>query len=228
MRHSFSGRVLAAGLLLPVALAVACGRPSTSPLTPGPLPSHPLQPSVTSLSPITGATGGGASVTIVGSGFHRETIVLFDGVPVGGRFDTRDQALTRMYLQAPSHAPGPVDVVVANPDGASTRISAGYTYVPAGSFNANGAWYGGAFDGSDRGLAFTIENNAVRGVTCFGATGETRLEFPEPIRVVESEFSFVTSDGVVLSGRMVAPDEMIGTMNLSPCTAMSWRGSPAQ
>jgi hypothetical protein len=222
----FTGRVLAAGLLLAGALAVACGGRSRSPLTP---PPPLLQPSVASLSPITGATTGGASLKIVGTGFHHETIVLFDGIPVAARFDTRDKALTTIFIEAPSHAAGPVDVVVANPDGSSTRVNAGYTYVPAGSFNANRAWSGASFDGSDRVLAVTIENDRVLDATCFGATGEiVRLEFPEPIHVVESEFSFVSPDGVALSGRMVAPDEMIGTMNVSPCTAMSWRSYPAQ
>jgi hypothetical protein len=166
-------------------------------------------------------------MTIVGDGFEQDTIVTIGGIRASIRFATPATERTKMLLETPAHPAGSVEIVVANPDGASVRAADGFTYVPASSFDPNYAWSAASRDGSDRTLAFTIENNKVISATCFGATGETvRLSLPAPIPVDNSEFSFESSDGSALSGRMVAPGEMIGTMNIAPCTFMSWRSYP--
>ena len=168
-------------------------------------------------------------MTIVGDGFERDTIVTVGGIRVSIRIATPDGARTTMLLETPAHPAGAVEIVVANPDGGSVRVADGFTYVPASSFDPNHAWTAASRDGSDRTLAFTIENDTVVSATCFGAADEiVRLLLPAPIPVKNSEFSFASPEGAALSGRMVAPGEMIGTMNLAPCTLMSWWSYPLE
>lgn len=151
---------------------------------------------VTSISPTSGAVAGGSSITIVGTGFKRGAYAIFDGVLVTGRFDTRDVVLTTMYLESPPHAAGTIDVLVGNGD-ASSRV------------------------------AFTIENNKLVSAICFGASGEiVQVALAAAVPVVDSEFSFSFADGSGMSGRMVAATEMVGSMNVGPCTDMTWRTYP--
>jgi hypothetical protein len=80
-------------------------------------------PTVTGVSPTTGSTNGGDTVTIGGSGFTDTTGVTFGGTPAsfGVLNDGQLAALT------PAHAEGTVDVAVTTAGGSATATGA-YTY----------------------------------------------------------------------------------------------------
>jgi hypothetical protein len=83
-------------------------------------------PSVTSVTPNTGSTSGGADVTVTGTDFVQGATVTFGG-------DAADPVAfissTELLATVPPHAAGPVDVVVTNPDGQSGTLANGFTYL---------------------------------------------------------------------------------------------------
>ncbi|HEX3899493.1 MAG TPA: IPT/TIG domain-containing protein [Mycobacteriales bacterium] len=87
-----------------------------------------LPPTITSILPATGSTGGGTSVTINGSSFTAASVVQFGtGTPAAKFTVTSDSQLVAV---APAHAAGPVNVSVTNPSGTtSVSASATFTYV---------------------------------------------------------------------------------------------------
>jgi hypothetical protein len=106
-------------VVLATLLATACGGGGTS----GPAAAG--APGLASLAPTSGASAGGTAITLSGSGFAAGATVTFGGaaaVATGG-------TATTLTVTAPQHAPGPVDVVVHNPDGQSSTLALGYTFV---------------------------------------------------------------------------------------------------
>ena len=86
-----------------------------------------LAPQVTGLSPASGPTTGGTSVTITGSNFTGSTAVSFGGVPAAS-FTLNSG--TQITAVAPAAAAGSVDVRVTGPGGTSVVVVADqYTYV---------------------------------------------------------------------------------------------------
>ena len=97
-------------------------------------------PSALVVLPGTGPTTGGATVTIIGSGFLAGASVTFDGTPATGPiiggigYSWLPVTDNTIICQTPSHAAGAVDVVVSNPvniyTGATdtSTITGGYTY----------------------------------------------------------------------------------------------------
>ena len=84
-------------------------------------------PTVTSVSPTAGATGGGNTVTVNGTGFTSDSTVNF-GPSNPGTSVSVNPAGTQLTVLAPLGL-GTVDVTVANPVGPSTTSSADlYTY----------------------------------------------------------------------------------------------------
>jgi hypothetical protein len=83
-------------------------------------------PTITSVSPSTGPTAGGTRVTILGSDFHNDAEVTFDGSPASVL--DRD-ASTGITVSTPSHPAGSVDVLVTNPDGQEAVATSAFTYV---------------------------------------------------------------------------------------------------
>ncbi len=85
-------------------------------------------PTVTSLSPTSGPTAGGTSVTITGSNFAGATVVSFGGTPATSF--TVDSA-TQITATAPPRSAGAVNVIVTTPGGISADTAADdYTYIP--------------------------------------------------------------------------------------------------
>src|SRR5206468_9178049 len=87
----------------------------------------PPPPVATSVTPTSGATDGGTSVTIAGTGFQAGATIAFGG-----------SALTVSTISATSitglttaHAAGAVNIVVTNPDTQSGTCGSCYTYVTA-------------------------------------------------------------------------------------------------
>jgi hypothetical protein len=87
----------------------------------------PPAPTVTAVSPNTGSTGGGTSVTITGANF-----VGTPSVVIGGANATSEVFVNSTTLTAttPAHAAGIVNVVVTNPDAQSGTLTNGYAYLP--------------------------------------------------------------------------------------------------
>lgn len=124
-----------------------------------------------------------------------------------------------IYLETPAHVAGTVDVVVTNPDGQVGRLTAGYVYVPPQSFDFNGAWVGQTWDGSDRGVRFTIQNNMLLSVSCDAST----LAFSPPPAIADGAFSFLGNEGAGVSGKIVSASEASGSINIGPCSGNIWR-----
>ncbi len=82
-------------------------------------------PTVTSITPNTGSSAGGTSVTIAGTGF-----VAGATVSLGGTAATAVNvgSSTSITATTPAHAAGAVNVVVTNPDTQSGTLTNGYTY----------------------------------------------------------------------------------------------------
>lgn len=86
-------------------------------------------PTVTSLSPATGAAAGGTLVKIVGTDFATvtgATGVKFDATNATSYFVDDDQTI---YAVAPAHAAGTVDVTVTNTTGTSSGAGTANDYV---------------------------------------------------------------------------------------------------
>src|SRR5687767_4423218 len=82
-------------------------------------------PTVTAISPNSGTTSGGTSVTITGTGFLTGATVT-----LGGTAATNVTVVSSTSITAttPAHAAGTVDVVVTNTDSQSGTLTNGFTY----------------------------------------------------------------------------------------------------
>jgi hypothetical protein len=83
--------------------------------------AQPAAPTVTAVTPISGLTNGGQSVTITGSGFSAATGVFFGGVAAGSFTINSD---TQITARTPANSAGTVDVTVTNPTGSSVTSGA--------------------------------------------------------------------------------------------------------
>jgi len=105
-------------------------------------------PELTAVSPTSGTTAGGTTITISGTGLTGTT-----GVTVGGSAATSVTVVsdTEVTCVAPAHSAGAVDVVLTTPAGSDT-LAAAYTYSAAfdpatksltGWLRAGSSWNGG-------------------------------------------------------------------------------------
>jgi hypothetical protein len=81
-------------------------------------------PQISSVSPTSGPTAGGTSVTITGSGFQAGAAVTIGGTSA----TVVSVAPSSITIVTPAHAAGMVNVVVTNPGGLMATLR-GYTYV---------------------------------------------------------------------------------------------------
>jgi hypothetical protein len=117
-------------------------------------------------------------------------------------------------VTTPSHPPGSVDVVVTNVDGQNGVAIGAYAFAAPESFDVNGNWREGSFAGDyDEPFTFTVVNSAVVSIEC-ATSGLVRL-LP-PALIIHGEFSFGEEDGVAISGRILAPNEAKGVVNVDP------------
>jgi len=89
--------------------------------TAGPAPA----PSVTSVTPNSGSTNGGSSVTVAGTGFQSGATVSFGG----SALTVSTVTSTSITGTTTAHAAGPVSVTVTNTDAQNGACSACFTYV---------------------------------------------------------------------------------------------------
>lgn len=208
--------------LIPILFFAACrssDATSTQPEASGPPGASPpvtlgAAPYVNSVSPSAGSTGGDTQVRVTGLGFAASK-VTFGDVTVTTRWDRRDAPGTVLYMEAPPHAAGTVDVIVTNAGGLSYRLLGGYTYASPQTFDFNGTWVGYGMNGEDIGLGFTIRQDSLVAIQC--DTLEVRLSPLVPVR--NGEFAYLGADGVTATGRIVSAKQAVGSMNLPPCSS---------
>jgi len=224
----FIGRSMVCIIGLACAIS-GCSQSTELPGAPSPPPppsSNPpnAAPNVTSVFPAVGSASGGASITIVGTGFSPGMVAIFDGIRVTGRFDSRDPSFTTFYTEAPAHAVGAVDLVVSNPDGQSHRLPTGYTYAAPDSFDPNGDWGGYSLNGTDTWVEFVVREKRVVSASC-SFNSRVDLIFAELPNVERGEFSVIADGGATFSGRIVSATEMTGTISIPACypARLTWR-----
>ena len=168
---------------------------------------------VTAISPNIGSTGGGTEVTITGSEIHSAATVTMGGAEVKP-FVYQGS----IYLIAPAHAPGAVDVVVTNPGAEPHTLAGAYTYAIPASFDFNGTWDGDAGSHWEYPLQFTVENNLVTSVRCGGSDPVT---LTTPVEVRDGAFMF-SEAGNSMTGAIVAPSRTRGTIDIRGCRQVPW------
>jgi hypothetical protein len=218
-----AGPLLAAGLLALCGVVVGCGPGSST--APSPPDLRNPAPSILSVTPSLGSTGGGASVTITGVGLLPGIRVAFGSTTVATFFDPHPD---RIFMTTPSHPPGSVDLVVTNVDGQTGLSKDAYTFAPPESFDVNGNWRGASFAGDyDEPFTFTVVNGAVASLTC-STSGLVRLS--PPASIIHGEFLFRGEDADI-SGRILAPNEAKGVINIGrvaeigPCVGAEWHAA---
>jgi hypothetical protein len=89
-------------------------------------------PALNTLSTGTGATSGGETVTLSGTGFQDGAWVLFGGVEAPSVSFTSS---TTLQVTTPASTVGTVDVAVFNPDGQTARLDDGFTFTGSAVFS---------------------------------------------------------------------------------------------
>jgi hypothetical protein len=82
-----------------------------------------VSPTVTSVVPTSGLAGD--TIRVVGTGFKTGMRLTVDGLPATFAIV---ESITAIRFGPPEHAPGPVDVVVTNPDGQTAGLPQAFTY----------------------------------------------------------------------------------------------------
>jgi len=82
-------------------------------------------PTVSTISPASGTTAGGTTVSITGTGFFAGATVSLGGTAATGVTVVSSTSIT---ATVPAHAAGAVTVTVSNTDGQSGNLTNGYTY----------------------------------------------------------------------------------------------------
>ncbi len=126
-------------------------------------------PTVTSVSPSSGSSGGATGVTITGANFLSGATVSFGGAAATNVTVVSSTSIT---AKTPTHATGAVNVVVTNSDSQSGTLSNGYTYVNTAPTVASVTPASGPIAGGT-GVAITGTNFASGATVSFGGTPAT-------------------------------------------------------
>lgn len=125
-------------------------------------------PTVTAVTPNSGATTGGATVTLTGTNFLNASAVSFGGAAAGYAVDSN----TQITATSPANAAGTYDVTVTTPGGTSvTSESDQYTYVSAPTVTSISPTAGPAAGGTSVVITGTNFTGATA-VTFGGGVGE--------------------------------------------------------
>lgn len=141
----------------------------------------PAGPTITTISPNSGPTTGGTSVSISGSGFQSGATVTFGGV--GAQVtNVSSSSITVVTPLGPTSEQLTVDVVVTNPDGSSVTASGGFTYtVPplqVTAISPNVGTTGGGETITITGQGFT---SAVASSVTVGGVAATNVTIDSPV-----------------------------------------------
>jgi hypothetical protein len=131
-------------------------------------------PTISNISPATGGSLGGTSVTVTGTNFVTGATLTIGGVAAASTV----VSATSITATTPQHASGATSVVVTNPDGQSVTLTNGYTFSANSAPTSTGiAPSTGTTNGGD---FFTITGtNFLAGATVlFGGTPATQVSIP--------------------------------------------------
>jgi len=112
---------------------------------------YDLPPALTSITPTSGPTAGGYSVTLTGQYFRCGTLcpggptVRFGATPATNVVFNNNTTLT---VTVPASAAGTVDVTETNSDGLSTVLAGGFTFTPPPSISQISPTVGSVFGGT--------------------------------------------------------------------------------
>jgi len=185
-------------------------------------------PTITGVSPNSGPTAGGTTVTVTGTGFTGVTQVNFGGT-LTGAFNI---GATSLQVLAPAHGAGVVDLSVTTPNGTSANTAAdNYTYTVAGPNITSVSPTTGSTGG---GTIVTINGNGFTGATAvsFGGTPATSFIVNTDVKVTATapahaagsiSISVTTPAGT--SPDTAADNFVYGTVLLA-VTAVSPTGGP--
>jgi len=125
-------------------------------------------PVVSSVSPSSGPTAGGTTVTLTGTGLATTSAVTFDGVAGSALTVVTDGEVT---VVTPAHAAGDVDVVVTTAGGSATVVD-GFTFVAPTLTDVNPD-----AGSSSGGTSVTLTGSGLTGATAvtFGGDPATNL-----------------------------------------------------
>ncbi|MFC5345246.1 IPT/TIG domain-containing protein [Brevundimonas staleyi] len=160
---------------------------------------------LSAISPATGSTAGGTSVTLTGTDFVvGSTSVTIGGTTVAAANVTVASA-TSLTFATPAHAAGTVVVTVTTPNGTSSAVSGGFTYVaptPAPALTAispaSGPTVGGTsviLTGTDfvAGSTSVTIGETIVPTASVTVSGATSLSFTTPAHVVGNVSVTVTT-----------------------------------
>jgi hypothetical protein len=189
-------------------------------VAPPPVPA----PTVTSISPMSGPSGGGTSVTIRGTNLSGATNVLFGTVPATS-FSVSSS--TKITAVAPAGAAGSVDVLVTAPSGTSAAVSADqFTYVltlpTVTSISPTSGPTRGGTNVTIRGTNLSGATNVLFGTvpaTSFSVSSSTKITAVSPARAVGPDDVLVTTPSGT-SGA-VSADQFTYVLTLPTVTSIS-------
>ncbi|HEX4606911.1 MAG TPA: IPT/TIG domain-containing protein, partial [Urbifossiella sp.] len=178
----------------------------------GPAAAAPA-PGVTGVSPATGPTTGGTTVTVTGSSFAGATAVNFGSTTVTSFISASD---TQIVLAAPAGATGTVDVTVVTPAGTSAASAADqFTYTapasPPAAPNPRLVGYPEFAVGSDAGGSATVTEydgslNVVGTIKPFpGITAGVRTAVADFTGTGGAEIAVATGPGVPAEVKVIDP-----------------------
>ncbi|MCI0341791.1 MAG: IPT/TIG domain-containing protein [Planctomycetales bacterium] len=145
-------------------------------------------PTISSLTPNSGTTGGGTLVRIDGSNYYTGSTVTFGGAAASGEYVTNGG--NRIWCYTPPGTAGAVNVVVTNPDNQTATSTGGYTYTtgvgissisPASGPNTGGTLVTITGTGFVSGTTVAIAGTAATSVTVVSATTVTALTPAGPL-----------------------------------------------
>jgi hypothetical protein len=190
-------------------------------------------PTVTSISPTSGPTAGGTTVTVKGTGFSGATQVHFGTVPASS-FSVSSS--TKITAVAPAGAAGSVDVLVSVPSGTSAAWSADqFTYVappptPPPAVTSISPTSGPSTGGTSvtiRGTGFGGATQVLFGTvpaSSFSVGSSTRITAVAPAETAGSHDIVVVSPNG--TSATVAADQFTSVLTLPTVTSLSPTSGP--
>lgn len=192
----------------------------------------PAAPTISVLSPVSGPTTGGTSVTITGTGFQSGATVTFGGTAATS---VTFNSATQLTAVTPTRSAGLVNVVVTNLDTQSATATNAFTYTVPGpllvSVNpASGLATGGTTvtltgSGFQNGAAVTFDGIAASSVTFVSSTQLTAvtpahaMESVE-VRVINPDTQSSRKDPGFFYAPVPAPTALY---TLTPCRLINTR-----
>jgi len=191
-------------------------------------------PTVSSISPSSGAAAGGTAVTITGTGFLSGASVTIGGTAATSVVVVGSTSIT---ANTPAHAAGAVSVVVTNTDAQSGTLNAGYTYNPnpaptvTGISPATGPAAGGTSvtitgTGFATGASVSIGGTAATNIVVVGSTSITAKTAAHAAGTVDVVVTNTDAQfGTLSGGYLYIPNPAPTVTGISPNTGPAVGGT---